>query len=200
MKITKTLRYLFFIGVISTPITPTIALASTKVPMTEARQKQQITSIAEQVSDRISQSGPNTPVPELAPLINEVWNSIVRNQDIKAKVKTDPAIRALYIQTVNHLKHVSLSFEIESNSYVHDYVLKGPYPYQPTLNALQKARDFLKIVDSSLPKSITSHPRNTERERLLLDEQKELVKKITANSATVYEQMISRLRADGPNV
>lgn len=76
---------------------------------------------------------------------------------------------------------------------------EGTYPYRPTLIALQKTMEFLKIAEATNSQVVGS-PKNPEREKQLMDEQKALVKKIITDSYQTYHDMRERLvRGGGVN-
>lgn len=142
--------------------------------------------------------GVNTPTPELAALVQQTIAQL-NSPDIVARTDQDLALRALRIQTLNHLEHVSFSFEKSTSSYPHDFAVKGPYPFKPTLLALAKAAEFFKIISATQARSSAQTQKNPDKERSLLDEQKALVKRIINDSYTVYQEMRSRLASQGPN-
>lgn len=165
--------------------------------------KSSITQITKQASttfrSHIQGNGINTPIPEFGNIVESVFLFLKTDENLLRKAKENRAFNALLIQTITHLEHVRMSFEMGSPNYTHDFVLKGPYPYRPTLIALQKAKELLEISEAKDGDLVVESSRNEAKEKELLEEQKALVKKITSESYASYKEMRDRLQAKGLN-
>lgn len=148
-------------------------------------------------SARVAESGVNTPTPEFGNLVERLMYSLKYDKNVTDKVNQDPALKSLYIQTINHLQHVSFSFDFRDSGYPHDLALKGPYPYKPTLAAIQRAKEFFQII-SGQPVRVIDREKDLEKEKQLLEQQKQTVQKIINDSHTTYEEMRQRLVKSGP--
>jgi hypothetical protein len=157
------------------------------------------TSAAQTIQERVRKEGTNAPTPEFGEIVEKLKAKLTQDPTIQARIKTDRALQALYNQTLNHLQHVSFSFEMRDAGYPHGYALKGPYPFRPTQLALEKTEEFFKIVSTSGTPGVTQIPKNPALEKQLMDEQKELIKKITNDSFGTYDNMRNRLKSGGPN-
>lgn len=139
------------------------------------------------------------PVPAYQAQVRSALAAIQGEASIQRRIRTDRALNAFYIQTVNQLRHVSLSFTMRDMTYTHDYVLTGPYPKTPTELALQRAEEFMTAA-AAQPIRAERQAVPSERFKFLLDEQKAWVKKITASPLDMYSEMHLRMKAGGVNV
>ncbi|MGE4233235.1 MAG: hypothetical protein AB7F43_07905 [Bacteriovoracia bacterium] len=137
----------------------------------------------------------NLPIPELADKV-EVARQRLSSPTIQRRARNNRAFNALYIQTLNHLKHISFSFEKRDATYTHDFVLLGPYPDRPTQMALQRVDEFFEAIATE-PESIKPIPENKSLEKYLLKKQKDLVRKITNDSMHSYLEMKNKLLQNG---
>ncbi|MCE9508421.1 MAG: hypothetical protein K8R48_08965 [Alphaproteobacteria bacterium] len=137
----------------------------------------------------------NEPRPELSPLVSRTVEAL-NNPYFLEKIAADPALKALHIQTLNHLRHISFDFRIENESYPHQPVLKGPYPDAPTLKALDKALEFFMVAQAA-PNAVLSTVPKIGSEESLQQEQRLLVDAITKDPIGHYEAYQSRLEKYG---
>jgi hypothetical protein len=137
----------------------------------------------------------NEPRPELAPVVSRTVEALNHPYFIK-KIAADPALKALHIQTLNHLRHISFDFRIENESYPHQPVLKGPYPDEPTLKALDKSLEFFMIAQAA-PSAVLSTVPKIGTEEALQQEQRLLVDAITRDPIGHYEAYKGRLEKYG---
>ena len=49
----------------------------------------------------------NTPTPEIGPLVEALKKKLARDPSIQKQIKSDAGVKALYVQTMNQLKHVT---------------------------------------------------------------------------------------------
>ncbi len=138
------------------------------------------------------------PTPSYQNAVQDALATIQNDERVRQGIKSDAALKAYYIQVLNQLRHVSLSFSIRDNTYTHDYVLRGPYPKEPTELALKRAEEFIKVVHSG-----SVHVKRIQvpatRMQQLMKEQKDWVKKITTNPLDSYTEMHQRLQTLGVN-
>lgn len=116
------------------------------------------------------------------------------------QVINDPAFDAYKIQTLGHLRHVSFDFKLAEDSpdYVHAPVIAGPYPIDPTTRQIEKANNFLRIVNGE--NQVDTTPFGAEN----LDELEELQRtqsvidrKLINDADTSYADFKQRLDEDG---
>jgi hypothetical protein len=117
------------------------------------------------------------------------------------RIAKDPFLKALHTQTLCNLKHVRIEFEVTTPNYVHDYVLKGAFPFDATIGALESAAAMLAALDVTTSKTIaipeTPGQIQAELEKLEATHAT-YVKGLIANPLVAYKDFSGRLRADGP--
>jgi ADP-ribose pyrophosphatase len=143
---------------------------------------------------------PNRPTPELGPMVENLLTTLLHDASIQAKVKQNRAIEAMHAQTVAHLRNISFSLrtEIGNDDYPHDFVLKGRYPYRPTLRAIEKAQEFLTVL-SAEPVKIVSQAVDPSRKKALVDAQRSFVTRIANSPLDSYHDFHNRLQKEGTN-
>jgi hypothetical protein len=118
-----------------------------------------------------------------------------------ARIEQDPFLKALHTQTMCTLKHVRIDFEIAMPTYVHDLVLKGPFPFDASIGALEAASAMLGALDATTSKSIAipETPGQIQTEIQELEaKHATYVKRIVQNPLAAYRDFSNRLRAEGP--
>jgi hypothetical protein len=140
----------------------------------------------------------NPPNPALQAQVEGIRQRITDDTTVQRLLKSDLATKALYIQILNQLRHVSLTFSMRDRSYTHDYVLKGAFPQRPTEITLKKANEFLAFVHAPSVGAEGAIPPDPARAKQLMAEQKALVKKITNEPVATYLDMRRRLQRAGP--
>jgi hypothetical protein len=143
---------------------------------------------------------PNTPRPEFAVHVTQLLE-VLAQPDIQEIIASDQAMGALYTQTINHLKHVSLGFAVreDSSDYVHEPVLKGAYAERPTIIALEKGLDFLDILKGAPVEMTPFRPYDKDRRLEIRALQKNETMDIVNNPLKKYEELSARLAEQGPN-
>lgn len=94
---------------------------------------------------KMAHGDPNVPTESLARIVRKTMAALETPSFAEAAAE-DTALAHLRLQTLNHLQHVSFDFRTDNNTYPHQHVLNGRYPYEPTFKALEKALEFLMIV------------------------------------------------------
>ena len=134
--------------------------------------------------------------------VEELWNTL-NSDEMKSKVKNDPYLQPLLTQVTTNLKHVRLSFSRRDETYIHDDVLPGPYPFEPSFSAVTSARNFFRVLDAGEAgevKTTSASPGQAQIEIKELEEkQKAFVKGIIDNPLESYQGFRDRLKAEGPN-
>lgn len=183
---------------IGIPTLSTLARADKTIPELQSEIQQTLEAAPARFSDRMQ--NPNQPTAELGTLVEELLAFLQTNPDYEAKAKRSRTFNALLIQTINHLQHVSFSFEKEVDSYTHRFVLTDRYPVQPTLKALEKVSEFFKFTESQQnPLKLRFVAENKEKEKELVADQQRTAREITKNSIEKYKEYRQRLVSDGPN-
>lgn len=143
---------------------------------------------------------PNQPTPDLGSDVSMLMSVLSNNRLVLDRVHGDRVVEAMYTQTLSHLKNVSFSLrtEIGNDDYPHEFVLKGPYPYRPTLLALEKAGEFLEVMLGGSAE-VLGQPQNPARKKEIMDEQKRIIAELVGDPMTSYQDFRNRLRQFGRN-
>lgn len=132
--------------------------------------------------------------------VEELWKTL-QSDEMKAKVKNDPYLQPLLTQVTMNLKHVRLDFVRRDESYIHSDVLPGPYPFEPTLGAVNSVRNFFRVLDAGEAgevKTSSASPGQAQTEiKELETRQKEYLKGIIDNPLQSYQGFRDRLRTEG---
>lgn len=129
--------------------------------------------------------------------------SAVRMAVDAVQPSTDPFVQPAKVQMQTHLRHISLTFRVrpDSNDYVHENVLHGPFPAEPTERMISKAARFLRYVASEQPPASTTpfiHKEEAETAIATLREVESTTKKnIVADPFKAYETYSMRLQQHG---
>ncbi len=162
----------------------------------------------EELSDKWQDWNPNMADAKLGEEVEALKQYLTKDRELQKRIKDTPSLRAYYVQVLTQLQHVSFSFEIRDRTYTHDFVLEDAYPRQPSLIAIRKARDFLRIIKA--PTALVSeNPEKAQivelapaelqaREEALLESQKSLIREVSNNSLETYNEMSERLKKFGP--
>ena len=131
--------------------------------------------------------------------VEELWKTL-NSPEMKAQAGSDPYVKPLLTQTLSNLKHVRLDFVHRDDNYVHEDVLQGAYPFEPTLKALKDVRNFYRVLDGGEAGEVKpeSSPGQIQTELADIESrQKSYVKGIINNPLEHYEDFKSRLTRDG---
>lgn len=131
--------------------------------------------------------------------VDHLWEQM-HSPAMLERVDSDPYLKALHTQTCERLKHVRLEYEITTPTYVHEHVLEGSYPYEPTLGALKDTRNFLRALDGSESSDlqIKETPGQIQSELAELETRhKDFMKGLIDNPLQFYEDFKARLVAEG---
>ncbi len=160
----------------------------------------QLIKIYQEEVDRLSVEKINDSNYHLQNIVEKFWIIINEDQKILLKIAQDSALKALHTQIVIHLKHIRLHFYMEDYRYVHAFVIKRPYPFQPTLIVLQKLKNFLDILSVQERQSLQFTSKNVAKEQALKNEQKEFLNSIKKEPFKVYQDLKNRLITGGQNI
>lgn len=145
---------------------------------------------------------PNTPHGSLGIEVQSAGFKL-KDPHVLAVASRDPVLNILHTITLNHLKHVSLSFETEKGSedYPHERVLAGAYPKRPSLIALHKAEEFFEIIEANDQQydAFPFKPLDPDSQKALIGQQKSLMQDIYADPISSYVAFATRLANGGPN-
>lgn len=158
-----------------------------------------IVSVSNSVDLGIASHDSNAPTPEFREIIEKSRDFLENDPALKAKLKEDIVLQALFNQTLNHVKHVSFDFRFRDAGFPHGALLKGPYPFRPTRLALQKVEEFLRIASPRKQTLTAAIPKNEALELRLLAEQTAWTRKLTDHPWESYEDMRARLNKSGEN-
>lgn len=148
----------------------------------------------------IWEQNPNIPDARLETKVKEI-KDLLGSKEVIDLIKSEPMMQVLHTQTLNHLLHVSLHFQVEEGSedYPHKLVLNGPYPFRPTLIALEKSKELIEILDPEQIKTTPFRLPNKLTIEKLRSQQKEITREITSDPLLWYEKLSQRLKSEGPN-
>lgn len=131
--------------------------------------------------------------------VESLWQTL-NSEEMKRKAASDPYLKPLLTQTISSLKHVRLDFERRDENYVHDDVVKGPYPFAPTLKAVTNVRNFYRVLDGGEAGEVkaSATPGQIQSEVAELESnQKAYIRGITEEPLKYYEDFRARLTKDG---
>ncbi|MCA9779548.1 MAG: hypothetical protein KC800_22625, partial [Candidatus Eremiobacteraeota bacterium] len=131
--------------------------------------------------------------------VEELWKTM-NSPEMKAQAAADPYLKPLLTQTLSNLKHVRLDFQHRDDNYVHEDVVKGPYPFEPTLKALTDVRNFYRVLDGTEAGEVRadSTPGQVQTELTEIESrQKTYIKGIINNPLEHYEDFKARLTSQG---
>jgi hypothetical protein len=185
------------------PALSSLKTASLQRQLARANELQEsIASISKLIDEvRASNSRPtNASSPDLFKQpVDRLWEQM-HSPAMLDRVNADPYLKALHTQTCERLKHVRLEFEITTPSYVHQHVLEGSYPYEPSLGALKDTRNFLRAVDGTeaCELQIKETPGQIQSELAELETRhKAYMKGVIDNPLEFYQDFKARLVAQG---
>lgn len=106
-------------------------------------------------SARLRKDGPNASFPEFKPVVDELLKQL-KSESFQAVVKQHPALALELTEVTTQLFHVNLDFTIEEpEKYPYDRPFAGPYPYRPTIDAIEDAiKLFDKVERLTNPKAV----------------------------------------------
>ncbi|MBS2040100.1 hypothetical protein JST97_34250 [bacterium] len=131
--------------------------------------------------------------------MDHLWEQM-HSSAMLEKVNSDPYLKALHTQTCERLKHVRLEYEITTPTYVHEHVLEGPYPFEPSLGALKDTRNFLRALDGNEPADlkVDESPGQIQAELAELETRhKAYMKGVIENPLNFYQDFKARLQTQG---
>ena len=143
------------------------------------------------------------PLPEAKPLLIEVAKTI-ESDELKKAIKDSPLLMMMRERMKTTLYHLNFKFEITVENYPYDPPFLEPFPFRPTLEALEEVKAFFIILNKSvgfqtaLIKKINDFPYYQElRESFSKLKPQTLPKAISksealANTSDTYETMSDR--------
>ncbi|MDB5037432.1 MAG: hypothetical protein JWQ35_960 [Bacteriovoracaceae bacterium] len=104
---------------------------------------------------RLKKYGANASFPEFKPVVNELQKQLA-SESFLAVVKQHPALGLELTEVTTQLFHVNLDFTFDdAANYPYDRPFPGPFPYRPTIDAIEDAiRLFDKVERLTNPKAV----------------------------------------------
>ncbi|MFN8609781.1 MAG: hypothetical protein U0931_19735 [Vulcanimicrobiota bacterium] len=131
--------------------------------------------------------------------VDHLWEQL-HSPAMLEKVGSDGYLKALHTQTCERLKHVRLEYDITTPTYVHEHVLQGSHPFEPTLGALKDTRNFLRALDGteSAELKVKETPGQIQAELAELETRHTAyIKGIIQNPMEFYQDFKARLTSQG---
>lgn len=104
-------------------------------------------SIADDVKTRILAQGELAPLPEAQPLLVKLAE-VIDSIDLKTAIGSSETLVMLRERVRTSLFHLNFVFEVPENDYPYDPPFNAPFPFRPTLEAMDEVYHFLKLVES----------------------------------------------------
>ncbi|MDP2593984.1 MAG: hypothetical protein Q8P36_01435 [bacterium] len=93
---------------------------------------------------RLMKDGPNAPFPEFGPIV-EFLAKELESEHFQKLLTDNPALRFELTETRTFLAHVNLSFKVDDvERYPYEIPFDQPFPYRPTLDAIEAA---IRLLD-----------------------------------------------------
>ena len=93
---------------------------------------------------RLMKDGPNAPFPEFKPIV-EFLSKELESEHFQKILTDNPALRFELTETRTFLAHVNLSFKVDdAGQYPYEVPFDQPFPYRPTLDAIESA---IRLLD-----------------------------------------------------
>lgn len=101
----------------------------------------------EKIRIQISHEGELTPIPELKNMVHGL-ESIIRSEKVTQISSTNKSLMRMRFMSLVGFFHVGLSFESSVQDPAYEIPFRAPYPFRPTLEAIDEAIEYLKIVEN----------------------------------------------------
>lgn len=102
---------------------------------------------------RLKKDGPNASFPEFAPVVNHLLEYL-NSEEFEAKIKPFAGLELELTEVKTFLAHVNLDFTFDdAKNYPYALPFKGPYPYRPTIDAIESAIRLNDKIDRLSPNS-----------------------------------------------
>ncbi len=93
---------------------------------------------------RLMKDGPNAPFPEFGPIV-EFLSKELESEHFQKLLTDNPALRFELTEARTFLAHVNLSFKVDdAERYPYEIPFEKPFPYRPTLDAIEAA---IRLLD-----------------------------------------------------
>ena len=92
---------------------------------------------------RLVKDGPNAPFPEFKPIV-EFLTGELASEHFEKLLADNPALKLELTEVRTFLAHVNLSFAVEDGRYPYEVPFDQPFPYRPTLDAIEAA---IRLLD-----------------------------------------------------
>lgn len=102
---------------------------------------------------RLRAQGPNASFPEFKPVVDHLWE-FINSDSFKTKVQQFPGLELELKEVQTLLTHVNLTFTFDdAESYPYGLPFEGPFPYRPTIDAIENAIRLIDKIDRLTPGS-----------------------------------------------
>lgn len=92
---------------------------------------------------RLLKNGPNAPFPEFKPIVDFLIAEL-DGEHFQKLLGDNPALKLELAEARTFLAHVNLSFSVDDPRYPYEVPFDAPYPYRPTLDAIEAA---IRLLD-----------------------------------------------------
>jgi len=96
--------------------------------------------------ERFKKYGQMAPFPEFADTVLFLINEL-RSDYVEGVIKKHPVLQYELNEVRTFLLHINLSFEVDDANYPYSIPFEAPYPYRPTLDAIENAIRFLDKIN-----------------------------------------------------
>ncbi|OQW46435.1 MAG: hypothetical protein A4S09_05545 [Proteobacteria bacterium SG_bin7] len=97
------------------------------------------------IETRLRTEGELAPLPEAKPLLIDLAE-LIESRDFKDRISSSHVLQMMRDNLRASLFHLNLKFEIQSQDYPYEPPFREPFPFRPTVEAMDEAIRFLEIV------------------------------------------------------
>jgi hypothetical protein len=98
------------------------------------------------VTERVLEQGELAPLPEVKPLLVELAN-LIDSPNFKKSIEASRTLTMMRERLRTSLFHLNLQFNVVVEKYPYDPPFKEPFPFRPSLEAIDEAIRFLSVVE-----------------------------------------------------
>ena len=102
----------------------------------------------DEIQKRVLTQGELAPLPEAQTLLIEIA-SVIDSVELKTAIQHSRSLQLMREAVKASLFHLNFRFEVASQDYPYDPPFKEPFPFRPTLEAMDEAASFLRIVQET---------------------------------------------------
>jgi hypothetical protein len=99
---------------------------------------------------RLLKEGQNTPFPEFKPVVDHL-QGVIEGSRFGEVLKAHPDLRFEREEALTYLGHVNMEFKVDVEDYPYPVPFNAPYPYRPTIDAIEAGVRYLDKMNRLEP-------------------------------------------------